>query len=154
MKEFTSHALNVATAQGARYADIRVIDQREQVVSVKNGNVDGIGDQYNQGFGVRVLIGNSWGFAASAYLDNAEIERVTRLAADIAKASARVPGEPVELGPAVKSVGTYTTPLSIDPFTISLEQKLDLLFRTDEIIRRNPGVKVSEANVIAVRNQK
>jgi len=154
MKDFTSHALNVATAQGARYADIRVIDQREQVVSVKNGNVDGIGDQYNQGFGVRVLIGNSWGFAASAYLDKAEIERVTRLAADIAKASARVPGEPVELGPAVKSAGIYTTPLSIDPFTISLEQKLDLLFRTEEIIRRNPGVKVSEANVIAVRNQK
>src|SRR5438477_4608688 len=154
MKDLTDHALNIAKLEGARYADIRIVDRREQVVSVKNGNVDGIGDQYSQGFGVRVLIGNSWGFAASAYLDKAEIERVTRLAADIANASARVPGEPVELGTAVKSAGTYTTPLKIDPFTISLEQKLDLLFRADEIMRRNPGVKVSEANVIGVRNQK
>src|ERR1700757_1365006 len=119
MKEFTSHALNVATAKGARYADIRIIDHRQQVVSVKNGNVDGIGDQYSQGFGIRVLVGNSWGFAASAYLDKLEIERVARLAVDIARASAQVAGEDVDLGSPVKSVGTYTTPLKIDPFTVS-----------------------------------
>src|SRR5207302_2537479 len=154
MKEFTSHALDVATAAGARYADIRIIDHREQVVSVKNGNVDGIGDQYSQGFGVRVLVDNSWGFAASAYLTKPEIERVTNLAVKVARASARVPGERVDLGNAVKSVGKYTTPIQIDPFSISLEQKLDLLFRADEIIRRNSGVKVSEGNVVAVRNHK
>src|ERR1051325_9272943 len=119
MKDFTSHALNVATAGGARYADIRIIDHREQVVSVKNGNVDGIGDQYSQGFGVRVLVGNSWGFASSAYLNRAEIERVTRLAVDIARASSKVPGEHVDLGSAVKGTGIYRTPLEIDPFSIS-----------------------------------
>ena len=154
MQDFTSHALNAATAEGARYADIRIIDHREQVVSVKNGNVDGIGDQYSQGFGVRVLVDNSWGFAASAYLTRPEIERVTNLAVKIARASAQVPGERVDLGNAVRSVGNYTTPIQIDPFSISLEQKLDLLFRADAIIRRNSGVKVSEGNVIAVRNHK
>src|SRR5881628_4203781 len=127
MKDFTSHALNVATAKGARYADIRIIDHRQQVVSVKNGNVDGIGDQDSQGFGVRVLIGNSWGFASSAYVSPAEIDRVTRLAVTIAKASAMVPGEPVDLGRPMNSVGKYTTPIEIDPFTIPLEQKLHLL---------------------------
>src|ERR1051326_6416282 len=95
MKDFTSHALNVATSRGARYADVRIIDRREQVVSVKKGNVDGIGDQYSLGFGVRVLVGDSWGFASSAYIDKSEIERVTALAIAIAKASAQVPGEPV-----------------------------------------------------------
>jgi TldD protein len=154
MQEFTSHALNVATTEGARYADIRILDHREQVVSVKNGNVDGIGDQYSQGFGVRVLVDNSWGFAASAYLTKSEIERVTKLAVKVAKASARVPGESVDLGNAIKSIGKYTTSIQIDPFSISLEQKLDLLFRADEIMRRNSGVKVSEGNVIAVRNHK
>src|ERR1700756_530573 len=131
MKEFTSHALNVARDGGARYADIRVIDHREQVVSVKNGNVDGIGDQFSQGFGVRVLVGDSWGFASSAYIDKPEIERVTRLAVDIAKASAQVPGEPVDLGQPVKSTGRYTTAIQIDPFTISVEEKLNLLLRAD-----------------------
>src|SRR5262245_38531797 len=124
MNDFTSHALNVATARGARYADIRIIDHREQVVSVKNGNVDGIGDQYSQGFGVRVLVGNSWGFASSAYLAAAEIERVAILAVKIAEASATVPGEAVDLGRPVRSTGKYTTPIEVDPFSISLEEKL------------------------------
>src|SRR5215510_8554171 len=154
MKELIEYALNVATAKGARYADIRIIDQRPPVVSVKNGNVDGIGDQYSQGFGIRVLVGNSWGFASSAFVANAEIERVATLAEQIAMASSRVPGTPVDLGIPVRSTGQYTTPIEVDPFSISLEQKLDLLFRADEILRRNSGVRVSEANAIAVRNHK
>lgn len=154
MNDLTSHALNVATLRGARYADIRIIDSRQQLVSVKNGSVDGIGDQDTQGFGVRVLVDNSWGFGASAYVSKAEVERVTGLAVEIARASALVPGEPVDLGDPAASAGKYTTPIQIDPFAISLEDKLDLLFRADERMRRNPGVKVSEANVIAVRHHK
>src|SRR5215467_9394559 len=140
MKDLTDHALNIAKLKSARYADIRIIDRREQVVSVKNGNVDGIGDQESQGFGVRVLVNDSWGFASSAYLDKAEIERVTALAVQIAKASSAVPGEPVDLGDPVNTTGTYTTPIKIDPFKVSLEEKLDLLFRADSIMRRNAGV--------------
>jgi TldD protein len=154
MKDLIEHALNVATVKSARYADIRIIDRREQVVSVKNGNVDGIGDQDSQGFGVRVLVGNSWGFASSAHVDKAEVERVTELAVQIAKASGTVPGEPVELGEPAAAVGKYTTPIKIDPFSISLEEKLDLLFRADATMRRNAGVKVAESQVLAVRKHK
>ena len=154
MKDFTSRALNVATLEGARYADIRVINSRHQTASVKDGHVDAIGDQDTQGFGVRVLIGDSWGFASSAFVKMGEIERVTSLAVKIARASATVPGERVDLGPPITGVGQYITPIQVDPFSIPLEQKLDLLLRTDERIRGNKGVKVSEANVIAVRHQK
>src|SRR5438876_10777246 len=118
MKDFIDHALNIAKTRSARYADIRIIDRREQVASVKSGNVDGIGDQDSQGFGVRVLVGNSWGFASSAFLDKNEVERVTNLALQIAKASGMVAGERVELGEPVTSVGTYTTPIAVDPFNI------------------------------------
>src|SRR5215472_1547085 len=104
MKELIEYALNIAKLKWARYADIRIVDRREQVVSVKNGNVDGIGDQYSQGFGIRVLMDNSWGFASSAYLTKPEIERATSLAVKIAKASARVPGERVDLGRPVNGV--------------------------------------------------
>jgi TldD protein len=154
MKDLIEHALNVAKLKSARYADIRIIDRREQVVSVKNGNVDGIGDQDSQGFGVRVLVDNSWGFASSARLDKAEVERVTALAVQIARASGSVPGEPVELGEPIPTIGQYTTPIRIDPFSISLEDKLDLLFRADAIMRRNAGVKVAESNVLSVCNHK
>jgi TldD protein len=154
MKDFTSRALNVAQLEGARYADIRIINSRQQTASVKDGHVDGIGDQDSQGFGVRVLIGDSWGFASSAYISRTEIDRVTSLAVKIAKASATVPGDRVDLGPPVSGVGKYTTPIQIDPFSIPLEQKLDLLFRADERLRRNKGVKVAESNVLTVRHEK
>src|SRR5204862_4530625 len=55
---------------------------------------------------------------------------------------------------AVQSVGKYTTPVAVDPFSISLEEKLALLFRADALMRRNAGVKVAESNVLAVRNHK
>jgi TldD protein len=154
MKDLIEHALNVAKLKRVRYADIRIVDRREQVVSVKNGHVDGIGDLDSYGFGVRVLVNNSWGFASSAYLNNPEIERVTALAVQIAKASGAVSAERVELGDPVRTIGKYQTPITVDPFTVSLEEKLDLLFRSDAIMRRNAGVKVSESNVIAVRTHK
>src|SRR5207248_2081559 len=127
MKEFTSRALNLAALRGARYSDIRIIDSREQVVSVKNGHVDAIGEIETQGFGVRVLVGDSWGFASSATLNYDEIDRVTDLAIEIAKASAQVPGDRVDLGPAATSTGKYVTPIEIDPFSISLDDKIALL---------------------------
>ena len=154
MKNLIEHALDIARLRSARYADIRIHDRREQVVSVKNGNVDGIGDQDSQGFGVRVLVNDSWGFASSAYLSKEEIERVTMLALQVARASGVVPGEPVDLGEPVTTTGTYITPIQTDPFAVSLEEKLDLLFRADAIMRRNAGVKVVESNVLAVRHRK
>jgi TldD protein len=154
MKDLVDYSLNIARLRSARYADIRIIDRREQVVTVKNGNVDGIGDQDSQGFGVRVLVNNSWGFASSAYLTKSEVARVTALAIEIAKAGAAVPGNTVDLGEPVTATGMYQTPIRIDPFTVSLEDKLDLLFRSDSIMRRNAGVKVVEGSVLAVRSHK
>jgi TldD protein len=154
LKDFTSRALNLAALRGARYADIRILMTRQQAASVKNGNVEGVGDTESQGFGIRVLVGNSWGFASSATIRNDEIDRVTDLAIAIARASARVPGDAVDLGPAVTSTGQYHTPVTIDPFSPSVEEKLALLFRADELIRRNKQVKVAESNILAVRHDK
>jgi len=154
MKDLASRALNFAAMRGVRYADIRIVESREQVACVKNGNVDAVGDAQTEGFGVRVLIDNSWGFASSATLEADEIDRVTELALAIARASALVPGERVDLGSPVTSNGKYTTPIEIDPFSISMEEKLSLLFKADEIIRRKKGVKVSEGNVLSARHNK
>ena len=154
MKDFVARALNTAVSRGARYADVRMMESRNQAVTIKDGKVDSLGDSESMGFGVRVLVDNSWGFASSAEISNVEVDRVAALAVEIAKASARVPGERVDLGPAVRSAGVYSTPMKIDPFAVSLEDKLDLLLRADAGMRRNPGVKVSESGVLCVRHHK
>lgn len=154
MKQLAQQAMDTARLRGARYADIRIIESRSQTAGVKDGAVDALGDFESIGFGVRVLVGNSWGFASSADVTPEEVDRVTASAIEIARASAIVPGQPVDLGPPIRSTGTYVTPIEIDPFSVSIESKLGLLFDADAIIRRNRGVKVSEGRVISVRNRK
>jgi len=154
MKDFASRAIDTASMLGARYADVRIMTNRNQSISAKNGKVEGLGDFESTGFGVRVLVGDAWGFASSAEISAAEIDRVTALAIETAKASAKVPGNTVDLGRPVTSTGSYVTPLRIDPFSVSLETKLALLLDADAQIRRNPNVKVSEGSVLSVRRDK
>jgi len=154
VKQLAQQAMETALLKGARYADIRIIESRTETAGVKDGIVDSLGDLETVGFGVRVLVGDSWGFASSADVTRNEIDRVTALAVEIAKASALVPGNPVDLGPPVTSTGTYVTPVRIDPFSVPIEEKLALLLNADAIIRRNAGVKVSEGRVISVRHRK
>ena len=154
MKELAQQAMSTAQLKGSRYADVRIIESRTQTAGVKDGNVDSLGDFESVGFGVRVLVGNAWGFASSADITREEVDRVTALAVEIARASALVPGKPVELGVPIRSTGTYVTPIQIDPFSVSIEEKLGLLLDADATMRRNPGVKVSEGRVTSVRHRK
>ncbi|MCE2463702.1 MAG: hypothetical protein J4F46_07325 [Dehalococcoidia bacterium] len=138
MDELIARALDLARTQGAEYADIRVVNTDQERYAVKNGVMETLSIDQSQGFGVRVLVDGSWGFASSHDFSRTEVDRVTLLATEIARASALVPPVPsrgkggVVLGTPVTSRGTYVTPIEIDPFTISSEQKLQLLMRADE----------------------
>ncbi|MCL7452625.1 MAG: TldD/PmbA family protein, partial [Anaerolineae bacterium] len=77
MKELTDRALNLAQVQGASYADMRVVQRRTQNINVKNGVVEGLSDNESQGFGIRVVVDGAWGFASSARLTPAEVDRIT-----------------------------------------------------------------------------
>lgn len=124
-------AVDIATARGARYADVRAVFTRTRQLLVKNGVVTAIQTGESAGFGLRVLCGNGWGFAGSHLLSPAEVERAAALALEIAAASHRPDLPPLNLGPAVTSTGSYATPLAIDPFSVPLADQLDLLLRAD-----------------------
>jgi TldD protein len=150
----SSRALETARLKGAQYADIRVVQTADQSLSVKNGVVDGLTSSESLGFGVRVLVDGAWGFASSRELAAAEVDKVTDLAVKIAKASALVRGDPVRLGPTVTSRGTYTTPIQIDPFTISIEDKLALLMQADAAMGRVKDVKVRSGNLVFIKEHR
>ena len=96
MKDLADAALNAAQVKGAGYADVRLDEQIQQEIIVKNGQLAAVSDDASQGFGVRVLVDGAWGFAGSARLDKAEVEEVVDRAVRIARASARVRSAPVE----------------------------------------------------------
>jgi len=149
-----NRALDLARLRGANYADIRVVHNRTENISVRDGVVESLDFAETEGFGVRVLLGGAWGFASSRDLSPAEVDRVTDLAFEIARASALVSGDGVDLGPAVTSHGVYITPVQVDPFTVSLEDKLALLMAADVAMGKERGVRTRRSAISLMREDK
>src|SRR5437868_3813290 len=123
VKQLAQRAMDTARLKGARYADIRLIESRRETASVKDGKVDSLGDFESVGFGIRVLVGDAWGFASSADITAEEIDRIAARAVEVARASGLVPGKPVDLGKPVNGTGSYITPVEIDPFSVGIEDR-------------------------------
>ncbi len=154
MNEFMLRALDVAERRGAQYADVRIVNNRSESVSIKDGIVDELNSSESEGLGVRVLVNGAWGFASSGTLTNDEIDHITAQAVEIARASALVSGEKVDLGPKVTSQGSYQTPYKIDPFSVALEDKLALLMKADEEMGKVKGVRTRQAHAMIIKERK
>jgi TldD protein len=75
------------------------------------------------GFGIRVIHGGVWGFASSPIVTEDEIRRVTRMATEIARASAIAKKSDVRLAPVPKYVDHYITPMVKPPASVSTTDK-------------------------------
>tara|TARA_Y100000758_G_C16065254_1_gene426036 strand:- start:1919 stop:3361 length:1443 start_codon:yes stop_codon:yes gene_type:complete len=154
MDDLVSRALDLAELQGAGYADIRIVRTSQERISVRSGVVDTLSFDESLGFGVRVLVNGCWGFASSHDITSKEVDRVTALAVNIAKASATLSKGVVNLGPPVTSRGTYTTPIEEDPFTISTDHKLALLMDADQRMASVKGIRSRQGNLIFIKEEK
>jgi TldD protein len=147
MKHIANWALNAASLRGASYADVRVVAQRSRALSTKNGKVGSASDAESVGMNVRVIADGAWGFAASAELGRGAVEATAAQAVEIARASARVKKENVRLAPEKAMVAEWATPYKIDPFTVSVEQNIDLLLKIDAELRSVAGITLAETNL-------
>jgi len=154
VREFAQRALDAAQLRGATFADVRFEERRVQSISTKNGAVDALLEEESQGFNVRVLVDGAWGFAASAMVSGAEIDRVAALAVEIARASALAKREDVRLGSPVVSRGTYQTSYQQDPFGVSVGDKIALLLQADAAMRRVGDLAIAEAALECLRLRK
>jgi len=145
MKDLIQNILDLAKLKGADYADIRIVRRQSEEIEVKNGKVEALTHDEDFGFGIRVLFQGAWGFACSSRVTRTEMGAVFGKALKIAKASSKVKGKEIVFLPASPVVDRYKTQISIDPFGVAPEAKLDLLLKADEIMRRNKRVKISEA---------
>ncbi|MFQ5695372.1 MAG: PmbA/TldA family metallopeptidase, partial [Terriglobia bacterium] len=153
MKDWAGWALDTAGARGASYADVRVIDTRHRALSTKNGKVGTLSESESLGLGIRVIAEGAWGFASTDQLTRAKIEETAARAVSIARASARVKKKDVVLAPEEKIQAFWQSPIDKDPFEISLDTMLALLFRADEEMRRVRGVTLAEASMDFTRNE-
>jgi TldD protein len=150
VRDLCGIAVDAALRGGASYADARAVLRRSQSVTTKNGNVEAVSDLETEGIGVRVLVDGSWGFAGIGTLTGETAREAALRACAFARAAG---GGDRKLAPLGPQTGTFESAVEIDPFSISLDEKIDFCLDAERELAR-PEVKVAEAFVHAQREHK
>ncbi|WP_166138557.1 TldD/PmbA family protein [Nocardioides ochotonae] len=148
-------ALSRARDLGATHADFRFERVRSQVLSVRDGVLQGASDREDLGFAVRVVHRGAWGFASGVVLTPEEAVRVAGEAIAVAELSATMTPVPVELAaePTHRDV-TWVGPCEIDPFATPLADKAAVLIDWTERLRRGADVDHASAYLLQVHENK
>lgn len=154
MRNLAEHAIDVATGLGASYADCRLIEQSSQYLETKDFSVAGINFGESRGIGIRVLVNGGWGFASTQNLSRRGIEKAAASAVATARASASCLKSPVTLAPEPAYVASWISPHLIDPFYVSSETKLALLFEAARIMKAVKGVTLAQGSLSFVKERK
>jgi len=147
MKEIASWALETAKLRGATLAEARIVDQRDRSLATKNGKIASASDAESLGIGIRVVADGAFGFAATDNLSRAGVESCAARAVEIAKSSATVQSQTLRMVPEPAAKADWSSPCKIDPFGISIEKNLELLFAIDEVLRKTKGITLAETNM-------
>src|SRR4051794_29533796 len=158
-------ALGTAKAAGCTYADVRFTRSVNSGVNASASN-DRSGDDAGgafgggrgrggagrgggaraggrpgaAGFGVRVIHSGVWGFASSPIVTPDELVRITRIAAEVAKASAVAKKVDVKLAPVPAYTEYWASPLQKDPGTVSTETKQAYVQKVVDLVAANKNV--------------
>ena len=154
IKELAAIALDAAKSAGAGYADVRFVRNRNQNVSTREQRVQFVGDNETYGFGIRTLVDGSWGFAASRDLTRDEVARVAKQAVSQARANRSALVRPVVLAPAPAVNGTWKSPIEIDPFNVTIEDKVGLLLEANKAAMAVKGARFVNSNMFFLREEK
>jgi len=147
-------ALSTAKSLGASYADIRINRYRVEYISTREKQVQQVGRYQSFGFGVRVLVNGSWGFAASRDVALEEVERATHRAVEIARANAAFQTKPIRLAPAKKATAHWKGNFRQDPFEIPIDKKTEFLLKINETALKVKGVSFVDSSAYFFNEQK
>ena len=151
VRDLCAAAVDAATGAGAEYADARVVVKRNQFVATKNGRVERLTDAESEGIGVRVLVKGAWGFACDRRLTAEGAREAALRACTFAGAAAGRHSR--QLAPVAPVRGTHRTNVELDPFEVSLADKVNECLRADEGLA-GPEIVVRQAMVRAQREHK
>ncbi|MGA9766948.1 MAG: DNA gyrase modulator, partial [Rhodomicrobium sp.] len=116
-------ALRLAKNTGAAYADIRIGRDRSESLFAREDKLQHFNATLSAGFGVRVLLDGSWGFAASRIASEAELSRAVAQAVENARAARLLQTQPIVLEEIPAYQDDWIMPVAQDPFAVPVEEK-------------------------------
>ena len=155
LRELADAALQQAADLGAGHTDFRAEQIRSQQITLSDGNLETLFDADNVGLAVRVVVDGTWGFASAVDLTPDAAAQAAREAVEVAKVSAAMNTERIELAPEpahgdVVWVSAYDT----DPFDVSVADKVALLGEWSRGLLARDGVDHVDAALLQVRECK
>ncbi len=155
VRELLLEALDAARRGGAEFADARLSRYRNSAISTRERQIVNVAEGDSMGVGVRVLVEGTWGFGATQDLTKGGVAAAAREAVAIARANRLPDADRVRLAPApVVPDGRWQTPHTIDPFAVPVEEKADLLLRTNAAALAAPGVRFVNSAMLFVKEEK
>lgn len=137
-----------------RYADVRYTATHQQHVKVRNGEVDHLSSTVDRAIGVRVLVGNGWGFAATSDISEASIARAAKRALEVAAASNIASTQTVTLSDVEPYVDRFESRYEIDPWSVPIEKKLEHLMNATEPMRGDARIHQASGEISCYRQEK
>ena len=145
-----ARVLQEALATGGEFAEVFAEDRRGSLVALDDGRVEDISSGHDRGAGIRVVVGNTTGFAHTADLS----ERGLLAAAEAASAAARSGGAGTRQVALSRSAPPSPSPVGVLPADVAKADKVDLLRRADAAARAAGGdVRQLNANYRDSRRQ-
>jgi TldD protein len=133
-------ALATAKRLGASYADIRVNRLETEAIATREQQVQTVARNQSFGFGIRVLLDGTWGFAASPFVTPQDARRVTESAIEIARANSRFQRKRVTLAPVEAVKSSWRTAIRKDPREVPLDDKIQFLLGLNRAAMETKGV--------------
>lgn len=128
-KEISSNISRISL-DGAGYVDARFyLNDSSETIFLYDGDLEANDTTVESGIGVRVLWGGAWGFAATS--DISSLRACFDKALLNAKTASKLVKVPLSMGTASPIAGSYSSPVEVDPFKVSLEDKLGFLTSID-----------------------
>ena len=155
LRQLADAALQRARELGAGHADFRAERIRGQQIRLSDGNLETQFDSDDLGLAVRVVVNGTWGFASAVDLTPEAAARAAAEAVDVARVAAAISTERIELAdePAHGEV-TWLSAYDVDPFDISVADKIALLSRWSRQLLDSDGVDHVDASLYQVKECK
>ncbi|HEX7122470.1 MAG TPA: TldD/PmbA family protein [Gemmatimonadaceae bacterium] len=154
-RELLLEALDAAKRAGASWADARISRIRRNSIQTREQQVTNVVDFDSMGCGVRVLVDGCWGFAATEVLTKEGLGLAAQEAVAIAKANRVARDQRVELAPApAHPNATWRSHYQIDPFTVPVEEKADLLLRANAEAMKARSVRFVNSGLSFVKEER
>ncbi len=155
LRELAGAALERARQLGAEHADFRLERIREQTLRLHDARLESAHEGVTSGFGVRVVVDGSWGFAAGVDLTGDEAARVAAQAVEVARLSRALNSEPIELADEpVHADATWVSAYEVNPFDVADADKEERLRDWSGRLLAADGVRHADANLQQVQENK